>query len=62
MPKEEEKEYLKILGVDKYSSESTFVLDISYALLTVHHKSVHHAGTSDLKWAMEYGFIGELRP
>ena len=33
MPKEEEKEYLKILGVDKYSSESMSVLDISYVLL-----------------------------
>ena len=39
MPKEEEKKSLKILGVDKYSPESTFLLGYVTLFTTVQHRS-----------------------
>lgn len=39
MPKEEEKKCLKILGVDKYSPESTFLLGYVTLFTTVQHRS-----------------------
>ena len=39
MPKEEEKEYLKILGVDKYSPESGFFRGYVTLFTTVHPTS-----------------------
>ena len=57
MPKEEEKEYLKILGVDKYSPESRFFR--SYVTLFTMYilQAIHYPGTSELKWAMEYTLV-----
>lgn len=62
MPKEEEKEYLKILGVDKYPSDKGSCW-IYHTLLVLQCTSwgVHHAGTSDLKRAMEYGFTDKFK-
>ena len=40
MPKEEEKEYLKILGVDKYSTDkgSCWIYHMLFVQQYVHHK------------------------
>lgn len=43
MPKEEEKEYLKILGVDKYSTDKGSCW-IYHMLLVQQYVRIHHKG------------------